>query len=155
MEVILGVTLGGAVVGGVLYAAKNNSAEEKTIIPPKQGGRCFLERDKALLCLLHEPLELFCRIDPEATEELLDSLDDLVRLFEDARNSKSPAIVVCALAARRKGKRALDRLSAGARSSFPARASDVTEDTEALLKVIADYLHNIQQASALSMLESI
>jgi hypothetical protein len=150
VEVVIGVAIGGALAGGVLYATSGKSQADEVA-----GERCHLSRDQALLCMVAEPSELFRRIDSNATDDLLDSLDDLVRLFGEARVSKRPSIVAHALAARRKGKRSIEILKLGARSSFPARASEVVDDTDALMKAIGDYLHNTQQASALSMLESV
>jgi hypothetical protein len=145
-EALVSLVFSGVVAGGLFYAASGQPEEVEV------GGRTYLLSDRSLLSLVAASLPLFKRIDPKATERLLDHLNDIVRLFAEATESKSPGIIAKALAARRQGDRCLSQLQSSARGKFPLQAATVSEDAMALTQAMTDYLHNIQQASALSML---
>jgi hypothetical protein len=153
LDVIASVAVGGALAGTVLYAssgAGQPSAEQATLVERREG----LRRDRALLDAVTEPEQLFRRVDPETTERLLDALDGLALLLQEAQKSGTPLLMAKALAQKRKGSAALEALLSASRRRFPSRASDAAEDAEALRKAMTDYVHNIQQSASLSLLEA-
>jgi len=154
LDIVAGVAVGGALAGTVLYAttsgSRDPSGEEALIVEGREG----LRRDRVLLDAIIEPEQLFRRVDPEKTAVLLDSLDGLALLLQEAQRSGSPLLLAKALGHKRRGSAALEALLSSARQRFPARASDAAEDSEVLRKAMADYVHNIQQSSSLTLLES-
>lgn len=152
MEVAAGVVVGGAIAGVVLFAAggAGQLSEDQTLLVQKRKG---LQQDPALLDAVTEPEQLFRRVDPEKTEELLDALDGLAMLFRQAQTSGTPLLVAKALAHKRRGLAAIEALLSELRRRFPSRAADAAEDAEVLRKAMADYVHNIQQAGALALIE--
>lgn len=160
-KIALGVAAAGVIAGGVAVAGKTKHRattvsstepiEEMTTTTCRS--RPNLEADRLLLDVISGPEELFRRVDEAQTEQLLDSLDALAALLGEAQRSGSPVLFARALRQKRRGCAALDGLLAASRRRFPSRASDAAEDTEVLRKVFGDYVHNIQQASSLALLE--
>lgn len=152
LDVAAGVAAGGVLAGIVLFAAGNTggiSADQALVVENRKG----LQRDRALLEAVTEPQQLFRRVNPKSNEELLDALDGLALLFQQAQTSGTPLLTAKALIHKRKGLAALETLLSAMRCRFPSRAADAAEDAEVLRKAMADYVHNIQQASSLALLE--
>lgn len=162
-KIAIGVAAAGVIAGGAAVAGKTKRHTTITISATEplveetttttRRSRPNLEADRLLLDVMSGPEELFRRVDEAQTEQLLDSLDALAALLGEAQRSGSPVLFARALRQKRRGCAALDGLLAASRRRFPSRASDAAEDTEVLRKVFGDYVHNIQQASSLALLE--
>lgn len=161
-KIALGVAAASVIAGGAAVAGKTKRHTTTTISSTEpieetttttRRSRPNLEADRLLLDVMSGPEELFRRVDEAQTEQLLDSLDALAALLGEAQRSGSPVLFARALRQKRRGCAALDGLLAASRRRFPSRASDAAEDTEVLRKVFGDYVHNIQQASSLALLE--
>ena len=153
LDIVAGVAVGGALAGTVLYATSGSgepSGDQALLVEDREG----LRRDRGLLDAVAEPEQLFRRVDPEKTNILLDSLNGLALLLQEAQRSGSPLLLAKALGHKRRGSAALESLLSSARRRFPSRASDAAEDAEVLRKAMADYVHNIQQSASLALLES-
>lgn len=148
-----GVLLGGGAIALTALSAKNQAAAAGSA-PQQLQRRSALLRDRMLQDILSGPEEIFKRVDQAQTEALLDALDGLAALLVEASRSGSPALFAKALRHKRAGTTALDALLSSVRVRMPSRALEIVEDCEALRKAMADYSHNIQQASSLSLLEN-
>ena len=106
--------------------------------------------DGGLLAILQEPASLFWSLDQTACSAMLDSYDELARIYMSCRQGESrPTVVSDALAAKRSASNHLLALNKKARQKKPMAASEILQDVEALKKSLQDYVYNIDQEQAL------
>ena len=113
-------------------------------------------RDGAILSALQEPVPLFLQLDTIATQDLLQSLEELIRVFFNLRDgSTQPSMVSDALRARRAASNRLLCLVRTAKQQKPLAACDIEEDVEMLKKSMDGFVHNCMQQSNLNIMETL
>lgn len=167
-DTLLGGILVGGALGGVtawMLSDKSDEGGETTERSTEElmhraavllGRFPLVQRDGAIVSALQEPVPLFLQLDPVATQEFLQSLEELIHVFLNLREgSTQPSKVSDALRARREASNRLLCLVRKARQRKPLAACDIEEDVETLKKSMDGFVHNCMQQSNLNIMETL
>lgn len=156
--------LAGALVAGSMLATSLavflKSPKDTSANKAEEEDLCAIEslypelwKNKNILEAVEESLALFNRLDPDSTGVVCADLNEIATIFTLSQTCGNPALLGKALKVQRQCLKTMKGVGLRARVECPAQASDVLDGIDTVKKAIADIVHNIQQSSALALIE--
>lgn len=155
--------LGGLLLGGGIAAMMAVGTHSSVKLEDGQSGSLlrdlFAERphirtDGMLSMYLSTCGPLWVQVDMDTTRSLFDACEGLLRAYATVqRGDRRTNLVADVLAYRRSATAAISSLTTQCRRARPMEASDVSSESELLLKALQDIVHNTTQQSSLNLLQ--